>query len=77
MFLYRHASVHTLSSILSFSNSTTMDCGIHFRFLHTNRKTVYSNGATQNDPAGNEKVQAKYTIVCEFMGLQQTMAELD
>ena len=45
--------------------------------LHTDRKTIYSNAATQNDPLGNEKVQVKKTILCEFMGLQQTMAELD
>jgi hypothetical protein len=63
-----HLSCDLLETTLSLSNSTTMDCGIHYCFLHTDVNTALH-------PV--QKVQAKFTFVCQFMGLQQTMAELD
>ena len=46
-----------------------MDAGIHFVFLHSDQVGPWS-------PSVPQKNQAKLTIVCEFQGLQQTMAEL-
>jgi hypothetical protein len=71
-----HLNCDTLSSTLSVANATTMDCGIHFCILHTDMP--YPNPGTSGGwHIGQEKIQIKKTFVCEFMGLQQTMAELD
>lgn len=67
-----HLNCDTLNGTLKVAEATTMDCGIHFCFLHADTYT-----AASGYQPGTQKVQAKYTIVCEFMGLQQTMAELD
>lgn len=70
-----HVNCDTLSTTLSATNATTMDCGIHYAFLHSDWN--YKDTAVGAPAAVPQKVHCKFTWVCEFYGLQQVMAELD
>ena len=53
-----------------------LDCGIHYCFLHNDMP--YPNPGTGGGwTVGQEKVHAKFTIVCEFLNKQMTIAEVD